>query len=202
MFIAYSKNSARPSERRIAFASGSAHTAWLTMWSFNHDHYTPPFFYLYNKADTITAAFWGPDEGICVGGLLTVIRSPWSAMEVLGRQLWGNQGRRWVWDLSIKPPSTSKTPAAPLDSAIGQNFPEYDMRHITFMLGFPHCSDGKESTCNAGKPGLIPGWEYSLEKGMITTPVFLPKKLHGQRSLAGYTWLFGLLIYFTSNQVS
>lgn len=94
MFIAYSKNSARPSERRIAFASDSFHTAWLTMWSFNHDHYTPLFSYLYNKADTITAAFWGPDEGICVGGLLTVISSPWNAMEVLGRQLWGNQGRR------------------------------------------------------------------------------------------------------------
>ena len=25
------------------------------------------------------------------------------------------------------------------------------------MLGFPDCSVGKESTCNAGDPGLIPG---------------------------------------------
>ena len=157
MFIAYSKISARPSERRIAFASGTVHTAWLTMWSFNHDHYTSKFSYLYNKNDTTTPAFWGPDEGICLGGLLTVISSLWSAMEVLGRQLWGNQGRRWVWDLSINPPSASKTPAAPLDSAIGQNFPESDIRHITFTLGFPGGSDGKESTCNAGKPGLIPG---------------------------------------------
>ena len=24
-------------------------------------------------------------------------------------------------------------------------------------MGFPHSSDGKESTCNAGDPGLIPG---------------------------------------------
>ena len=24
-------------------------------------------------------------------------------------------------------------------------------------MGFPHDSDGKESTCNAGDPGLIPG---------------------------------------------
>ena len=52
------------------------------MWSFNHDHYTLQFSYLYNKDDTIAPAFWGPDEGICVGGLLTVIGSPWSAMEV------------------------------------------------------------------------------------------------------------------------
>ena len=29
------------------------------------------------------------------------------------------------------------------------------------------------------------GWENSLEKGMATTPVFLPGETHGQRSLAG-----------------
>ena len=33
-------------------------------------------------------------------------------------------------------------------------------------LGFPNGSDGKESTCNAGDPGLIPGLGRSLEKGM------------------------------------
>ena len=25
-------------------------------------------------------------------------------------------------------------------------------------MGFPGGSDGKESACNAGNPGLIPGW--------------------------------------------
>ena len=34
--------------------------------------------------------------------------------------------------------------------------------------------------------GLIPGLKRSLEKEMATTPVFLPGKSHGQRSLAGY----------------
>jgi len=29
-------------------------------------------------------------------------------------------------------------------------------------------SDGKESACNAGDPGLILGWEDPLEKGMAT----------------------------------
>ena len=29
------------------------------------------------------------------------------------------------------------------------------------MLGFPHSSVGKESACNAGDRGLIPGWERS-----------------------------------------
>ena len=34
------------------------------------------------------------------------------------------------------------------------------------------------------------GQEDSLEKGMATTPVFLPGKSHGQRSLVGYSpWI-------------
>ena len=33
-------------------------------------------------------------------------------------------------------------------------------------MGFPAGSDGKESTCNAGDPGLIPGRKDPLEKGM------------------------------------
>ena len=31
------------------------------------------------------------------------------------------------------------------------------------------------------------GWEDPLEKKMATTPVFLPGKLRGQRSLVGYS---------------
>ena len=31
------------------------------------------------------------------------------------------------------------------------------------------------------------GQEDPLEKGMATTPVFLPGEFHGQRSLAGYS---------------
>ena len=33
-------------------------------------------------------------------------------------------------------------------------------------LGFPHSSVGKESTCNAGVPGLIPGSGRSAEEGI------------------------------------
>ena len=33
-------------------------------------------------------------------------------------------------------------------------------------LGFPGSSAGKESTCNAGDPGLIPGWERSAREGI------------------------------------
>ena len=35
-------------------------------------------------------------------------------------------------------------------------------------VGFPSGSDGKESACNAGDLGLIPGLEDPLEKGMAT----------------------------------
>ena len=35
-------------------------------------------------------------------------------------------------------------------------------------MGFSGGSDGKESDCNAGDPGLIPGSGRSLEKGMAT----------------------------------
>ena len=33
------------------------------------------------------------------------------------------------------------------------------------MKGFPHSSVGKESACNAGDLGLIPGWERSPGEG-------------------------------------
>ena len=33
---------------------------------------------------------------------------------------------------------------------------------------FPGGSDSKESACNAGDPGSIPGWEDPMEKGMAT----------------------------------
>ena len=34
------------------------------------------------------------------------------------------------------------------------------------FLGFPHSSVGKESACNSGDPGLIPGSGISAEEGI------------------------------------
>ena len=49
-------------------------------------------------------------------------------------------------------------------------------------------SDGKESTCNAGDPGSIPGSERSpWRRKWQPAPVFLPRESHGQRSLEGYS---------------
>ena len=47
-------------------------------------------------------------------------------------------------------------------------------------MGFTGSSGGKESACNAGDPGSIPGL------GRSPTSVFLPGDSHRQRSLAGY----------------
>ena len=53
--------------------------------------------------------------------------------------------------------------------------------------GFPGGSEGKESACNAGDLGSIPGSGRSPEEGneWHPTPVLLPGKSHEQRSLVG-----------------
>ena len=43
--------------------------------------------------------------------------------------------------------------------------------HFNLIVGFPNCSVGKESACNAGDPGAsgsVPGLGRSLEKEMAT----------------------------------
>ena len=53
-------------------------------------------------------------------------------------------------------------------------------------LGFPGSSDGKESACNVGDPCSIWVGKIPWRRKWQPTPVFLPRKSHGQRSLAGY----------------
>ena len=45
------------------------------------------------------------------------------------------------------------------------------------FLGFPGGSAGKESACNAGDLGLIPGLEDPLEEGMATHSSILAWKI-------------------------
>ena len=42
------------------------------------------------------------------------------------------------------------------------------IQNTPVFLGFPCGSAGKESACNEGELGSIPGWENSLEKGKAT----------------------------------
>ena len=52
--------------------------------------------------------------------------------------------------------------------------------------GFPSGSDGKESTCNAGYPGLIPGVGRSPGEGNGNPLQYsCLENPYGQRSLAG-----------------
>ena len=54
------------------------------------------------------------------------------------------------------------------------------------IMIFPGGSDNKESACNSGDLGSIPGsGRFSWRRKWQLTPVFLPGKFHGQRSLAG-----------------
>ena len=46
-----------------------------------------------------------------------------------------------------------------------------------YKEGFPDGSDGKESACNAGDLGSIPGSGRSLEKGMATSSSILAWKI-------------------------
>ena len=55
------------------------------------------------------------------------------------------------------------------------------------VMGFPGGSDGKASAYNAGDLGLIPGSGRSPGEGNGNTPVFMPGKSHGPKSLGGYS---------------
>ena len=53
--------------------------------------------------------------------------------------------------------------------------------------GFPGGSDSKESSCDVGDPGLIPGFgKIPWRRAWQPTPVFLSVESHGQRSLTSY----------------
>ena len=52
--------------------------------------------------------------------------------------------------------------------------------------GFPSGSDGKESACNAGDLGSIPGVKRFPGKGN-GNPLQYSRKFHGQRNLANYS---------------
>ena len=55
-----------------------------------------------------------------------------------------------------------------------------------FTLGFPHGSDGKESTCNAVDLGSTPGLGRSPGGGHGNLLKYCLENPHGQRRLVGY----------------
>jgi len=51
-------------------------------------------------------------------------------------------------------------------------------------VGLPWWLSGKNAPANAGDEASIPGLEAPQRRKWQPTPVFLPGKFHGQRSLA------------------
>ena len=57
------------------------------------------------------------------------------------------------------------------------------LKNSSWVYGLPRLLSGKESVCQAGDAGLIPGSGRSLDQKMATHSNILPGKAHGQRSL-------------------
>ena len=74
---------------------------------------------------------------------------------------------------------TALSKKLPFLRALPFHFPHF---FLPLSLNFPCSSVGKESACNAGDPGLIPG----LGRKWQPTLVFLSREFHGQRSMMGY----------------
>ena len=84
----------------------------------------------------------------------------------------------------IIPPSPSPTESKSL-------FFRTDMsvsRLLPGTMAFPGGASGKEPTCQCRRHGFVP-WVVKIpwRRKQQPTPVFLPGKSHGQRSLAGYS---------------
>ena len=90
-----------------------------------------------------------------------------------------NPVNRGPWQATVHRVSQSQTRLKRLSSA-----------HTAYKcwLGLPWDSVSKEYACNAGEPGSIPRWgRSSWRRKWQPTPVFLPGKSRGQRSLASYS---------------
>ena len=135
-------------------------------------------------------------EGLALGW-------PWDQVKITGSQpkLWSKLSFSWRWKprlLGAKFPlpgeSEPKKEAGPKETRAdsrschpGQSWMElYDPAFLN--LGFPSGSDGKESACDVGDLGLLPGSGRSPGGGhWQPTLVLLPGESHGQRTEMGYS---------------
>ena len=65
---------------------------------------------------------------------------------------------------------------------------ELNSNNVERTVDFPGGSDSKESSCQCRRPRFDP-WvrKISWRRERLPTPVFLPGKSHGRRSLVGYS---------------
>ena len=130
---------------------------------------------------------------------LYIIQIPWTLNWTqqldnnLDLTLWGSW---WLhalclsWILGSKEEDCARNSCLPI-SILSFFLTEIDcssLRQDFCLKGFPGGSDGKESTCNVGDPGLIPGSrKIPWRRAWQPTSVFLPGESHGQGSLVGYS---------------
>ena len=67
---------------------------------------------------------------------------------------------------------------------------------ISFKMGFPYCSVGKESACNVGELGLIPGsWRFPAEGNAY--PLNKYSGLENSWVTKSQTWLSNFYFHFS-----
>ena len=69
--------------------------------------------------------------------------------------------------------------------------------HISTGQSFPHSSVGKESACNAGDLGSIPGQEDPLEKKMATHSSILTWRIPRTEEAGGLQFIAFKVFYTT-----
>ena len=89
-----------------------------------------------------------------------------------------------VAQLVKNPPAKKRPQFNPWDGKIPWR---RDRLSISAFLGFPGGSEGKESACNAGQLGSIPGLEWCPGGHGNPLQYFRLENPHGQRNLAGYS---------------
>ena len=67
-------------------------------------------------------------------------------------------------------PVNQQNPQVPDECSVNETMSPFIQRAfvMTYCVGFPRSSVGKEFACNAGDPGSTPGLEDPLEKEMAT----------------------------------
>ena len=91
-----------------------------------------------------------------------------------------------IAQLVKNPPAMQETPVWFLG---WEKSPGEGIGYHSVFLGFSGSSAGKESACNVGDLGLIPGWEDPLEKWKATHSSILTWRIPWTVQLQTWMWL-------------
>ena len=100
--------------------------------------------------------------------------------------------------LAWKIPGTGEPDGLPSMGSYRVGHDWSDLAVAELVLGFPYGSAGKESTCNAGDLGLIPGLEWSPGKGTATNssiPAWRIPQTTVRSKRVGHNWATSLSLH-------